>query len=470
MKKKVFSLIALLLVTILMTAGVTRFPAYAAEFDSIIRVIDKAGILTESEINDLETLADEISNRQDMDVAIYTAKSSKNFDSVMTHAQNMFDYNGYGRRDDRSGVLLLLSMETREWWISTSGYGIYAFTDSGIAHIGEQISDDLTDGNYFDAFQTYLTCADDLINMANGGSPYDDGGFVIPLVDSSETSSETSAETQPETSTEASAETQPEISTEASAEDEKESGTAFSSRVVDKAGLLTESEISDLETLADEISDRQDMDIVIYTVPSSHNFDSVMAHADDLFDYNGYGRRDDRSGVLLLLSMEARDWWISTRGYGIYAFTDAGIQYIGEQMLKDLKNGNYHDAFRTYLTLADDFINQANEGHPYDVGSIPKEPFDWTKGILGSGIFSVILSWIITGTQKRKLKSVAPVRTANNYLRSSSMKMYGNREIFLYSHVSRTRKPERSSSSSSGGSSTHTSSSGATHGGGGGKF
>jgi hypothetical protein len=41
---------------------------------------------------------------------------------------------------------------------------------------------------------------------------------------------------------------------------------------------------------------------------------------------------ENRDGVLLLVSTGDRKWHISTCGYGITAFTDAGIQYLGEQM------------------------------------------------------------------------------------------------------------------------------------------
>ena len=38
---------------------------------------------------------------------------------------------------------------------------------------------------------------------------------------------------------------------------------------------------------------------------------------------------------------------ISTCGYGITAFTDAGIQYLGEQMTPCMADGDYAGAFRT---------------------------------------------------------------------------------------------------------------------------
>ena len=64
------------------------------------------------------------------------------------------------------------------------------------------------------------------------------------------------------------------------------------------------------------------------------NGETPMAYADDYYDYNGYGAGADNDGILLLLSMEDRDWWISTTGYGIDAFTDYGIDVIGDEIVK----------------------------------------------------------------------------------------------------------------------------------------
>ena len=63
-----------------------------------------------------------------------------------------------------------------------------------------------------------------------------------------------------------------------------------------------------------------------------------------------------------------------------------------------------------------------------------------------------------------------PQRSAGSYLNDSSYHLRTNRDLFLYSNVTKTRIQQESSSSGGGGSSVHTSSSGSTHGGGGGKF
>ena len=134
-------------------------------------------------------------------------------------------------------------------------------------------------------------------------------------------------------------------------------------RLVDMADLLSDSEESDLLDRLDEISERQQVDIVVVTVDSMEG-ETVMVYTDDFYDYNGYGFGDNRDGIILLISMGEREWYISTRGYGIRAITDGGREYISEQFVSDLSAGDYAAAFTNYAKLCDDFITQAKTGDP----------------------------------------------------------------------------------------------------------
>ena len=242
-------------------------------------------------------------------------------------------------------------------------------------------------------------------------------------------------------------------------------------RVVDMAELLSDSDKTALLSKLDEISERQKMDIVVLTV-NTLDGKTPRDYADDFYDYNGYGFGENKDGILLLVSMEDRDWWISTTGYGITALTDAGIEYISKKFLSDLSDGDYAQAFTTYAELCDQFITQAKTGEPYDIGNMPKEPFNVAWNILVAFVIGLVVAFVVTNIMKKQLKTVQLKSEANNYVKSNSMIVTENRDLFLYNQVSRRARPKETDnrSGSSGGSSTHTSSSGSSHGGGGGKF
>ena len=233
--------------------------------------------------------------------------------------------------------------------------------------------------------------------------------------------------------------------------------------LVDGADLLTNSEEKDLLHTLQNISQNQQMDIVVLTVDSLTGM-TARNYADDFYDYNGY----EEDGILLLVSMEYRDWYISTTGYGIHAVTDAGIEYMANRFLDDLGDGDYYDAFMTYAELCDAFITQAKNDTPYDVGNMPKGKYPFGFSLLISLGIGLVAALIITGVMAAQLKGVSPQHSAKNYVKQGSLNVTRSQDLFINRHVHRQAKPKQTSSG--GGSSTHTSSSGRSHGGGGGKF
>ena len=242
-------------------------------------------------------------------------------------------------------------------------------------------------------------------------------------------------------------------------------------RVNDSAEVLTEDEDGELEASLEELSVRQSFDVIIATIDSleDEGYTSMEEYADDLYDYCQFGYGENRDGVLLLISTGDRKWHISTCGYGITAFTDAGIQYLGEQMTPFMADGDYAGAFRTFVQWSDTYIDAARAGHPYDVNNLPREPLSLMYLFLAVGI-GLVLAWVVVSVMKSQLRSVAFQENAASYVREGSMKLTNQRDLFLYRNVQRTKHVEEKDSDSSGDSSTHTSSSGTTHGGGGGSF
>lgn len=236
----------------------------------------------------------------------------------------------------------------------------------------------------------------------------------------------------------------------------------------DEPDLLTGSEESELIEKLENICSQKQMEVVVAAFETIGNY-TPMEYADDFYDYNGYGYGENRDGLILIIVMDTSDWWISTRGSAITAFTDAGIDYIGKQIVPYLSDGDYYGAFSRFAEQCVVFIDQANAGDPYDTHNLPKAPFDKGMALVIAVVIGFIVGKIYTGSLKGQLKTVQAQRAAANYVKDGSMNVTSSRDFFLYRNVTRTAK-ESSSSGSGGGSSTHTSSSGAAHGGGGGKF
>ena len=129
-------------------------------------------------------------------------------------------------------------------------------------------------------------------------------------------------------------------------------------RVIDNAELLSADERELLTSKLDEISTRQKVDVTVATTDTLDGL-TVSDYAERFYESHNYGYGPDKDGTILLISMEDHDWYMATYGYAITAFTDAGIQYIGEEMTGDLSDGDFAAAFDTFADECDDFITQA---------------------------------------------------------------------------------------------------------------
>ena len=131
------------------------------------------------------------------------------------------------------------------------------------------------------------------------------------------------------------------------------------SRLDDQAGLLDAEQKESLSSTLDEISEREQVDVVIVTVNSLEG-KTAQAYAEDYFIDRGYGQGENGDGILFLLDMGDRNWAIATHGYAIEVFTDAGQSYIMDLVKPYLSDGDYNEAFHKFATECDDFITQAN--------------------------------------------------------------------------------------------------------------
>ena len=126
--------------------------------------------------------------------------------------------------------------------------------------------------------------------------------------------------------------------------------------IVDDGNLLSDEEQAALLALAESISSRQKCDVAVVTVDDL-GFQSAQDFADDYFDYNGYGYGSDQSGMMLVISMAERDWYVTTRGEAIDVFSENRIDLIMNKIISSLSAGFYYDAFKGFLNTADSMLN-----------------------------------------------------------------------------------------------------------------
>lgn len=248
--------------------------------------------------------------------------------------------------------------------------------------------------------------------------------------------------------------------------------------VIDNADLLTDSEESALEQKAAYLQQQYNTDIVILTVDSL-NGKSAQNYADDYFDDHHYG--ECGSGILFLLAMSEREWYISTYGDMIYAVTDYGVQDLGENAVWYFGEGYYYDGFDGYLDNLTRYLQAYQNGSPitgnadysgdYYHGDRETTVYydSSSPNILISLLIGILVAAVVILIMRSSMNTMRKQSHASSYLQSGSFHLKTRHDLFLYSNVTKTRKPQNTGSGG-GGSSVHHSSSGRSHGGGGGRF
>ena len=249
--------------------------------------------------------------------------------------------------------------------------------------------------------------------------------------------------------------------------------------VIDEADLLSDDEEARLNEKLNEISYRTQEVVVVLTTDTTGGKTSTE-YADDYYDYHGFGLDEENSGVLLLVSMYERDWWISTTGKAVDQFTESGYNYISDRFVPYLSSGDYYKGFTTFADLADEFITheqQTGEAYGSSGNSSEVMPLQQEKDLKdqipgmagGMGVISFFIALIRSFSLKRKLKSVLGQSEAGAYAVSGGANITGHSDVFLYHNLVMLPRVDSKSGGGIGGGG-HIGSSGTFQGGGGGKF
>lgn len=438
MKKRISALfIAFLIALSCMTlVGAENFPSF---------VLDETETLSEDEIYALDELANDYYKKYNTEIS-YCLFDGNDSEELVSDAEDLKP-----ATDARNRILLAVNEDF--WYVLTAGE-IRDSIDDGIEEAFFDISkgDDLYSG-----IESYII---------------DAGNYVTDFFDAPETETTEAESADPET-TETTEESKPEIILPADtplknlpkASNNIKKGEGFTGKyphIMDTAKLLTKEETQELETKLSNISENQKLELVVVTANDCEGFE-VADYAERIFETCDYGYGENKDGILLLLSMEERDWYIATHGTGISALTDRRIERIGNNMVSYLSSGDYANAFSVFAEECDDYIGLMNDGD-YGRSAFPVLliPICFAVGF--------IIALIVVLIMKRKLKTAVRQKEANNYIKDGSFNLKESSDHFLYSSVTQSRISHNDDDSSGGGSSTHSSASGSTFGGGGGKF
>ncbi len=235
-------------------------------------------------------------------------------------------------------------------------------------------------------------------------------------------------------------------------------------KVYDFTPLLSVEEEQELREDIQNKFSKEDYEVVIVTIPDLDSR-SPREYAEDFYDYNHF----NPNGILLLISLESRDVYIVTSGYGQILFDQSRTEAMIEKITPSLSSGRYFDAMKLFLNEVESFTEKGPAKamksckiiNSYGDYRCKKQvPIFWIVPI------SFLISFVVTYLCARKYKKILLADDADTYLEKEKLKLGGKIDSFMYSSTSRVRL----STSTSGSGGSHHGSSGASHGGSGGKF
>ena len=216
--------------------------------------------------------------------------------------------------------------------------------------------------------------------------------------------------------------------------------------VTDAAGLLSESENSRLEKMAETVSQKYGVGVYAVTLEDYQDIypDDVYKATYTIYHHFAMGEGPNRDGIMLLLSINDRDWSMFCYGSrSEYTFNKYGQQKLEKVFLDNFGENDWYGGFEDYITECSVYLEKAADGKPVRASAL-------IPCLVAVGL-SLLAAGVIVAVMWEKMNSVAAKATANAYI-SEGLQLVEQTDHFTHKTTS-SRKIESNSSSSHGGSS-----------------
>lgn len=216
--------------------------------------------------------------------------------------------------------------------------------------------------------------------------------------------------------------------------------------VFDISDLLTYEEWEELEARAADISNRQHCGVYFALVDDYTDYGDggVYEVTYQLYHGSELGFGTDRDGIIVLLSMEERDYAMFVYGgYAEYAFDEFGQEELEERFLGDFGDNDWYGGISHYLDACDEFLTKADAGDPVRLSYLE---YFWeyfpAVAVLACLLTGLVCIWLMRG-----MKTVRPKHKADAYVTQGGVHL--TQQYDRYTHTTETRsKIEHESSDS----------------------
>ena len=233
--------------------------------------------------------------------------------------------------------------------------------------------------------------------------------------------------------------------------------------VSDGAALLTDSQRQTLESEAAAFSAKYGCGIYIATVADYTEYGYSPADAREyIYNELGLGLGDERNGILLLLSMEDRDYDLTAYGMTAHtAFTDYGKERLADAFLDNFRNDDWYGGFMDYIRECGLYLDYAAQGTPVDIYQEPYVPPTPGEKLVIAVPIGCVVALVVCLIFRAQMKTAKKQTQAREYMDRNGVNIRVTQDSFT--HRTQTVTVIRSDNDSHGGGGTYINSGGFSH-------
>ncbi|CEG28750.1 TPM domain-containing protein [Bacillus sp. B-jedd] len=235
--------------------------------------------------------------------------------------------------------------------------------------------------------------------------------------------------------------------------------------IYDYAELLTKDEAAELQQIASEHGIESETAFIIVTLDDSNGKD-IVQYVQDFYDEHGPGYDQPHGNTAILaIDMSERDVYLAGFKKAEEYLDDSRLDLIREEITPDLSDGQYFDAFSTFINSAyeymgiepdvgdDSYADYGLVGSPqtddfYEFAGPPSENLFflwWFQLIVALILAGVIVTIMAYGAGGRVTVN------AQTYMDRSRSKVVNQYDNFVRQTVTKQRKPSNDANKFSGG-------------------
>ena len=365
----------------------------------------------------------------DLRVDVFTDEGVED-SSVSDIAVYVYEDSGYGCGEKRDGVsltLLLRGTEDGAYTLSETDWCVYALLDAARGS-AQELSDVVRD-----AVSPYMVQrawnGEDMTMSATALSQAVDA-MAESVVDYLQ------------------ADASPDVTGgDAEAQTPEQTG-ADMNYIFDLSDQLSFEEWAELEARASDISQRHGCGVYVAFVDDFTEYgggNDVYKTTYQLYHANELGMGENRDGIIILLSMDERNYAMFVYGKNAeYAFNKYGQEQLEDAFLGYFGDNDWYGGASHYLDTCDEYLTLAEEGDPVRKNTLPMYLIVVAASCAISGFICLMLKW--------KMQTVHKKVEADEYVAAGGLTL--TKQYDRYTHTTETRTKIHDDSDSGGSTSS----------------